>query len=198
MISFIEGKIKFINQKDICILTNSGVGYEIQIDKNQIDRLSIGQDIGLHIYSHIKEDAFDLFGFIDRSEKIMFEQLTSISGIGPKSALQILSLSGVQVLYENVVKNNVAYLTQISGIGKKIAEKIVLELKDKLPKIAFEFDHAGNENNNVNISENMDVFEALKSMGYTPREAKEAVEKITEFDLTLEQKIKLALKNVHN
>lgn len=198
MISYIEGTIKFINQKNICVLTNSGVGYEVQIDKNHIENLKINQEINLHIYSHIKEDAFDLYGFLDRSEKIMFEQLTSISGIGPRSALQILSLSGSQVLYENVIKNNVAYLTQISGIGKKIAEKIVLELKDKLPKIAFEFDSVGQENNNTNMSENMDVFEALKSMGYTPREAKEAVEKITDTDLTLEQKIKLALKNVHN
>lgn len=198
MISYIEGKIKFVNQKNICVLTDSGVGYEVQIDKNQIDNLRIDQEINLHIYSHIKEDAFDLYGFLDRSEKIMFEQLTSISGIGPRSALQILSLSGSQVLYENVIKNNVAYLTQISGIGKKIAEKIVLELKDKLPKIAFEFVQVGNENNNTNMSENMDVFEALKSMGYTPREAKEAVEKITDTGLTLEQKIKSALKNVHN
>lgn len=198
MISYLEGTIKFINQKNICILTNSGVGYEVQIDKNQIDNLKVNQDINLYIYTHVKEDAFDLYGFLERSEKIMFEQLTSISGIGPRSALQILSLSGSKVLYENVVKNNVAYLTQISGIGKKIAEKIVLELKDKLPKIAFEFDHVGQENNNINMSENMDVFEALKSMGYTPREAKEAVEKITDTGLTLEQKIKSALKNVHN
>ncbi len=198
MISYLEGTIKYINQKNICVLTSSGVGYEVQIDKNQIDNLKINQEISLHIYSHIKEDTFDLYGFINRSEKIMFEQLTSISGIGPRSALQILSLSGSQVLYENVIKNNVAYLTQISGIGKKIAEKIVLELKDKLPKIAFEFDNIGQDNNNTNMSENMDVFEALKSMGYTPREAKEAVEKITDAGLTLEQKIKLALKNVHN
>jgi Holliday junction DNA helicase RuvA len=198
MISYIQGTIKFINQKNICLLTNSGVGYEIQIDKNQIDNLKLNQDISLHVYSHIKEDAFDLYGFLDRSEKIMFEQLTSISGIGPRSALQILSLSGSQVLYENVIKNNVVYLTQISGIGKKIAEKIVLELKDKLPKIAFEFNKIGQENNNTNMSENLDVFEALKSMGYTPREAKEAVEKITDTGLTLEQKIKSALKNVHN
>ncbi len=198
MISYLEGRIKFINQKNICILTSFGVGYEVQIDKNQIDSLNVNQDISLHIYTHVKEDAFDLYGFLDRSEKVMFEQLTSISGIGPKSALQILSLSGAQVLYENVVKNNVTYLTQISGIGKKIAEKIVLELKDKLPKIAFEFKNTGQENTNINISENMDVFEALKSMGYTPREAKEAVEKINDNTLTLEEKIKLALKNVHN
>jgi Holliday junction DNA helicase RuvA len=128
----------------------------------------------------------------------MFEQLTSISGIGPKSALQILTLSGAQVLYEQVIKNNVGYLTQISGIGKKIAEKIVLELKDKLPKIAFEFNAVDAENNNVNMSENMDVFEALKSMGYTPKEAKDAVTNITDNTMTLEQKIKFALKNVHN
>ena len=196
MISYIEGTIKFINQKNICILTGSGVGYEIQIDKNQIDNLSLNQKINLHIYTHVREDAFELYGFLERSEKIMFEQLTSISGIGPKSALQILGLSGSQILYENVIKNNVAYLTQISGIGKKIAEKIVLELKDKLPKIAFEFNNVNNEVNNM--SENMDVFEALKSMGYTPKEAKEAISHITDETMTLEQKIKFALKNVHD
>ncbi len=198
MISYLEGKIKFINQKNICVLTTSGVGYEVQIDKNQIDNLELDQDIYLHIYTQVREDAFELYGFLERSEKIMFEQLTSISGIGPKSALQILTLSGAQILYENVVKNNVAYLTQISGIGKKIAEKIVLELKDKLPKIAFEFNEVGSHTNNVNISENIDVFEALKSMGYTPKEAKEATAKITDNTLTLEEKIKFALKNVHN
>lgn len=198
MISYLEGRVKYINQKNICVLTTSGVGYEVQIDKNQIDRLTIDQNIELHIYTNVKEDALDLYGFLQRSEKIMFEQLTSISGIGPKSALQILTLSGAQVLYENVVKNNVAYLTQISGIGKKIAEKIVLELKDKLPKIAFEFGDLSHENGNVNMSENMDVFEALKSMGYTPREAKDAITGITDNTMTLEQKIKFALKNVHN
>jgi Holliday junction DNA helicase RuvA len=198
MISYIEGTVKFINQKNICILTVSGVGYEVQIDKNQIENLKLNQEISLHIYTHVREDAFELYGFLDRSEKIMFEQLTSISGIGPKSALQILGLSGSQILYENVIKNNVAYLTQISGIGKKIAEKIVLELRDKLPKIAFEFDSQSNENNNANMSENMDVFEALKSMGYTPKEAKEAINNITDSTMTLEQKIKFALKNVHN
>ena len=198
MISYLEGKVKYINQKNICVLTVSGVGYEVQIDKNQIDSLTLNQDIQLHIYTHVKEDALDLYGFLERSEKIMFEQLTSISGIGPKSALQILALSGSQILYENVIKNNVAYLTQISGIGKKIAEKIVLELKDKLPKIAFEFGDISSENNNMNISENMDVFEALKSMGYTPKEAKDAIAGITDNTMTLEQKIKFALKNVHN
>ena len=198
MISYLEGKVKYINQKNICVLTTSGVGYEVQIDKNQIEKLTLNQDMHLHIYTHVKEDALDLYGFLERSEKIMFEQLTSISGIGPKSALQILALSGSQILYENVIKNNVAYLTQISGIGKKIAEKIVLELKDKLPKIAFEFGGVNHENNNVNISENMDVFEALKSMGYTPKEAKDAISGITDNSMTLEQKIKFALKNVHN
>ncbi len=198
MISYIEGKIKFINQKNICVLTNTGVGYEIQIDKNEIDKLSINQDINLHIYSHIKEDAFELYGFLNISDKIMFEQLTSISGIGPKSALQILSLSGSEILYENVIKNNVTYLTQISGIGKKIAEKIVLELKDKLPKISFDFKSVDN-NQNINIGDNIDVFEALKAMGYTAKEAKEAIINIeSDKELKLEDKIKLALKHVHN
>lgn len=198
MISYLEGKIKFINQKNICVLTSSGVGYEVQIDKNQIETLEINQDIDLHIYTHVREDSLELYGFLDLSDKIMFEQLTSISGIGPRSALQILTLSGAQVLYDNVIKNNVAYLTQISGIGKKIAEKIVLELKDKLPKIVFDFNSNKHTNHSVNMSDNIDVFEALKSMGYTPKEAKEAIAGIPDNDLSLQDKLKFALKHVHN
>jgi len=195
MISYLEGIVKFKYTKNICVFTNSGVGYEVQIDKNKIDSLSIGDNISLYIYSHIKEDAFDLYGFIDIADKLMFEQLTSISGIGPKSALQILNLSGTQILYENVIQNNTNYLTQISGIGKKVAEKIVLELKDKLPKIAFDFNNV--KEMNENIGQNIDVFEALKSMGYSPKEAKNAINNIPD-DLNLSEKIKFALKNVHD
>lgn len=194
MISYIEGKIKFINQKSICIMTNTGVGYDVLIDKNIIDTFHINQNIELFIYTHVREDSIELYGFIDKIDKEMFEQLTSISGIGPKSAIQILSLSPASMLYENIIKNNTVYLTQISGIGKKMAEKIVLELRDKLPKLSFKFE--GHDINN--ISENMDVYEALKSMGYSAGEAKEAIANIKDNKLTLQEKIKLALKNVHN
>ncbi len=174
-------------------MTSTGVGYDVLIDKNLIDNFEENQQVELYIYTHVREDIFELYGFQDKEEKAMFEQLTSISGIGPKSAIQILSLSPASILYENIIKNNVAYLTQISGIGKKMAEKIVLELRDKLPKLSFNF-----KGQIHNMSENMDVYEALKSMGYSAIEAKEAISNIKDNSLSLQEKIKLALKSVHN
>ena len=176
-------------------MTTTGVGYQVQLGKSDIDSLADGQTASFFIYTHVREDAFELFGFMERSDKIMFEQLTSISGIGPRSALGILSLSGAEVLYEHVIKNNTAYLTQISGIGKKIAEKIVLELRDKLPKIAFDFTKTGNTGTATHI-EDLEVFEALKAMGYSPREAKGALDNLPAGLVTVSEKIKAALKVV--
>lgn len=195
MISYIEGVIRDIDTKNVCVMTTGGVGYEVQLGKDDIEKLDQGQNVSFFIHTHVREDSFELFGFIERSDKIMFEQLTSISGIGPRSALSILSLSGSQVLYEHVVKNNTAYLTQISGIGKKIAEKIVLELRDKLPKIAFDFNTEG-KIGSVSGVENLEVFEALKAMGYSHKEAKDALDNIPSDIVSTSDKIRAALRVV--
>lgn len=195
MISYIEGIIQDIDSKHVCVLTSSGIGYEVQLGKNDIDQLSEGQTAVFYIHTHVREDVLELFGFAQKSDKIMFEQLTSISGIGPRSALGILSLSGSEALYEHVVKNNTAYLTQISGIGKKIAEKIVLELRDKLPKIAFDFNTQGNTSS-ATRSADLEVFEALKAMGYSHKEAKDALDTIPPELTSTSDKIKAALRIV--
>lgn len=195
MISYLEGTVRDIDTKHICLMTSAGVGYQVQLGKTDIESLTDGQAATFYIHTHVREDAFELFGFMERSDKIMFEQLTSISGIGPRSALGILSLSGAEVLYEHVVKNNTAYLTQISGIGKKIAEKIVMELRDKLPKIAFDFTKTGNTGSSTHI-EDLEVFEALKAMGYSPKEAKSALDNLPVGLVTVSDKIKAALKVV--
>jgi holliday junction DNA helicase RuvA len=194
MISYIEGTIKDIDAKHACVLTTSGVGYEVQLGKEDIEKITEGDVAAFFVHTHVREDTFELFGFSNKSDKIMFEQLTSISGIGPRSALSILSLSGSETLYEHVVKNNTAYLTQISGIGKKIAEKIVLELRDKLPKIAFNFNTEGGVTHTH--TENMEVFEALKAMGYSHKEAKDALDTIPKELVTTSDKIKAALRVV--
>ncbi|MES2623337.1 MAG: Holliday junction branch migration protein RuvA [Patescibacteria group bacterium] len=195
MISYLEGTVRDIDSKCICLMTTAGVGYQVQLGKMDLESVNLGDAASFYIYTNVREDALDLFGFVERSDKIMFEQLTSISGIGPRSALSILSLSGSEVLYEHVVKNNTAYLTQISGIGKKIAEKIVLELRDKLPKIAFDFSKSGNTGTSTHI-EDIEVFEALKAMGYSAKEAKNALDNIPTGLSTTSEKIKAALRVV--
>lgn len=195
MISYIEGTIRDIDTKHACVMTTSGVGYEVQLGKHDLEQLEEGQVAHFYIYTHVREDVLELFGFAHKSDKIMFEQLTSISGIGPRSALGILSLSGSEVLYEHVIKNNTAYLTQISGIGKKIAEKIVLELRDKLPKIAFDFNTAGTSSK-MTQGADLEVFEALKAMGYSHKEAKDALDTIPTELTSTSDKIKAALRIV--
>lgn len=195
MISYLEGTVKDIGTKEACILTVSGVGYGVQFSKQDLENLSEGDSVHIYVHTHVREESLDLYGFLNKSDRMMFEQLTSISGIGPKSAQGILSLSDSQTLYEHVVKNNTAYLTQISGIGKKIAEKIVLELKDKLPKIAFDFrgDHTSVEKTAVT---DVEVFEALKAMGYSPKEAKHALDNLPVGLESTADKIKAALRVV--
>ncbi len=195
MISYIEGEIKDIGLKEVCVLTSAGVGYGVQLSKTDLGSLSEGDITHIYIHTHVREDMFELYGFLHKSDKLMFEQLTSISGIGPKSALGILALSDSQTLYEHVVKNNTAYLTQISGIGKKIAEKIVLELKDKLPKINFDFNKDG-ESTEKTTTTDVEVFEALKAMGYSPREAKHALDNMPVGLESTADKIKAALRVV--
>ncbi len=195
MISYLEGVTRDVTNKSICVFTANSVGYEVQLAKVDLELIGEGEPISLFIYTHVREDSLELFGFKRKSDKLMFEQLTSISGIGPKSALGILSLSGSEVLYEHVVKNNTAYLTQISGIGKKIAEKIVLELRDKLPKIAFDFKQNG-ETTTISNSSDLEVFEALKAMGYSPKEAKSAVDNLPVGLESTTDKIKAALRSV--
>jgi holliday junction DNA helicase RuvA len=195
MISYLEGTIKDITSKEACIFTVSGVGYGVQFSKGDLESLSIGDDIHIYVHTHVREEALDLYGFLNKADRMMFEQLTSISGIGPKSALGILSLSDSQTLYEHVVKNNTAYLTQISGIGKKIAEKIVLELRDKLPKIGFDFKNDGTGIEKTAVSD-VEVFEALKAMGYSPKEAKHALDNLPVGLESTADKIKAALRVV--
>ena len=195
MISYIEGTILDIEPRELCVLTTSGVGYSVQMSKVNLDTLSIGDAVKLFIHTHVREEAFELYGFANRSDKTMFEQLTSISGIGPKSALGILSLSDSQTLYEHVIQGNTAYLTQISGIGKKMAEKIVVELRDKLPKIAFDFTGDAKTVEKTTTTD-VEVFEALKAMGYSPKEAKYALDNIPSGLSTTAEKIKAALRVV--
>ncbi len=195
MISYLEGTVKDLSPKEACILTVSGVGYGVQLVKNDLETLSVGDFVHIYVHTHVREEALDLYGFLNKADRLMFEQLTSISGIGPKSALGILSLSDSQTLYEHVVKNNTTYLTQISGIGKKIAEKIVLELRDKLPKIGFDFKNDGTTVGKTGVSD-VEVLEALKAMGYSPKEAKHALDNLPMGLESTSDKIKAALRVV--
>jgi holliday junction DNA helicase RuvA len=134
MIAHLRGKLlaKHPNQ---AIVETAGVGYDVTISVPTFSDLpAAGADVALHIHTHVREDALALYGFLRSSEKVLFEKLITVSGIGPKLAITILSGMAADEMVRAIRGNDVARLTRIPGIGKKTAERMVLELRDKLPE----------------------------------------------------------------
>jgi holliday junction DNA helicase RuvA len=187
MIGTISGTLRY---KDLhtLVVDTSGVGYKVSVTTDTTLDLVPGEPVFLWTHLAVRENALDLYGFLEKESLELFELLITISGIGPKTALGILNVATPGMLRQAVSTEDTSYLTKVSGIGKKNAEKIVLELRDKLVATPGE---AG-----VNMSSHGDVIEALVSLGYSEREAREALKKIPkEIDETSE-KVKAALKHL--
>lgn len=183
MIGHIKGIIIHQDLKSV-ILDVSGVGYKIYTNTGALDSHK-GSTVEFWTYLAVRENALDLYGFQSKEELDFFELLISVSGIGPKSALGILSIATLQNLRHAISTGDTSHLTKVSGIGKKNAEKIVVELKDKLEGIMFEMDYSS--------TGDVDALEALKSLGYGEREARDALKKVSDVKDTGE-KVKKALK----
>ncbi|MBX4215519.1 Holliday junction branch migration protein RuvA [Candidatus Parcubacteria bacterium] len=169
MISRLTGALVGTTQRHV-VLDVSGVGYKVAVTPDTARAL--GKEKGpVTLITHlaVREDALDLYGFLLQDELDLFEMLIGVSGIGPKSALQILSLAGIETLKKAISSEDTSYLTKVSGIGKKTAEKIVLELKDKL---------GGGTGRHGELREESDAVEALKSLGYSQSEARDALKSV--------------------
>lgn len=192
MIGRLSGKIVFKGEKHL-VLDVGGVGYKISVslatlqdlDSPSFAKASEGTAT-LWTHLHVKEDALDLYGFLNQSELEFFELLISISGIGPRSALGILALAPVDTVRRAIGQGDATYLTKVSGIGKKIAEKIVLELKDKLGK--------GTINNTGIFKDDADIMEALVSLGYSQKDARDMLSKIPHDIKGRDKRLEAALK----
>ena len=187
MIGYLEGILLDTEERAV-ILNVSGVGYKVYCLPETILLLNrkINDKVSFWTYLAVRENALDLFGFETKREKEFFELLLTVSGIGPRSALSVLSVSTVSTLESAIRSGDVAYLTKISGIGRKTAEKIVLELRDSLGKV-IESERAGLEDETL-------VIEALKTLGYTQNDAREALKDIPESVIGTSNRIKAALK----
>jgi holliday junction DNA helicase RuvA len=162
MIAHLRGKLLAKHPNQIVIETG-GVGYEVTISVPTFSKLpDNGAEVGLHIYTHVREDVIALYGFLDPAEKELFEKLMTVSGIGAKVAITILSGMAADDLAGAIRGNDVARLTKIPGIGKKTAERMVLELRDKLAA------RPGTSNTAVPTlnSVEQDVLSALLNLGY--------------------------------
>lgn len=186
MIAHIKGKIIHLDEKFI-ILENNGIGYKLFLSTDNILKYQTGQEASFWTYLAVRENSLDLYGFSTKEENSFFELLLDVSGIGPKSALSILNVAPVLTLQRAIATGDTAYLNKVSGIGKKTAEKIIIELRDKL--LSYK-----NEEGVQSMRDEGDIIEALKSLGYSQTEARNAVKKIPiEIEKTNE-KIKEALK----
>ena len=167
MIAHLSGKlVEKMPQK--LIVEVGGVGYEVQVASSDFESNLVGQPVTVLIYDHLRENAHELFGFSEMGAKQLFEQLISVSGVGPKMALAILGLGNIAGISNAVATGNSAFIQQASGVGKRLAERIVVDLKDKVDSQTF-----GNL-----IPENDDALDALLALGYTLQQAGEALKVI--------------------
>jgi len=186
MIRYLKGNILDIEEKSIT-LDVSGVGYLVYVGTN-VSSGNIGDYIELYIHTSVKEDALELYGFLYKSELSLFEMLLTVSGVGPKSALNIVSSEPIENLKKAIANSDSGYLTKFSGIGKKTAEKIIVELRDKLSSLV-------EKEYGESVSGYDDVFLALESLGYDKRDIRDAVKQIdrsiTETSMIVKEAIKL-------
>ena len=180
MIATVSGRLQFL-YSDRAIVDVKGVGYELLLSTDSLSRLGeVGDEVFLFVHTHVREDALHLFGFLEEEEKELFLLLIGVSGIGPKLAMAILSGMRVGTFCQAVVAKDVKGLTTIKGLGKKTAERICVELKDKLATFAAD----GNDISAMTVvsagasSVMLDVLSALINLGYPDPVARQALARV--------------------
>ena len=190
MISFLRGKIKDKVQGSIILEVNN-IGYQVYLSPILQSRLKIGQEIELYTHQYLKEDSSNLYGFKSLDELELFELLLSISGIGPKSALGVFSVASVDEIKESIAAGEPALLTKVSGIGRKIAERVILELREKIDKLETRGSKAKIKHLGAS-----DEIDALIALGYSLIQAREALAKIDPKIKESGERIREALKKL--
>ena len=192
MIAQLEGVIVHTDSRSI-VLDVHGVGYKVWIASENLQKKAVVSPKSVRIWTYlsVRETSHDLYGFANQEELETFELLITISGIGPKTAAGILNVVSISTIRSAVASNDPSYLTKVSGIGKKNAEKIVRELSDKL---GVSEDDVPTES----MRHDSDVLEALKSLGYAEREAREAIKKVPADESSAGERVKKALKILAN
>ena len=168
MIGHLEGVVRKVGI-GFAIVSCGGVGYKVALGKDSFSKVKLGEVASLWTHLAVREDALDLYGFASEEELSFFHLLLGVPGIGPKSALATLDIASVETLRSAISAGNASYLTRVSGIGKKTAEKIVLELRDKVGASA---------GNAASLSSDQEALEAMRALGYSADESREALRKV--------------------
>lgn len=192
MINFLEGTIYAKQKQTLTLLTSSGVGYEVGMTKLRLAEQTIGSELSVFVYTKVSESAIQLYGFLSAEEKDFFELVLSVKGVGPKSALNILSLGSIQDIQSAIARGDAKYLSVVQGMGKKTAERLCVELKNKVQVSELSSSVAPLSSAAATVAQ--DVIEALTAMGYSKDEAKKRVSELSIKNQSIEEVLKLALR----
>ena len=188
MISYLEGEVE-LKKPGWVIIKTGGVGYKVSVTPSFSDTFNEGDSTKMYIYTQVREDILALYGFKEVSELDLFELLLSVSGIGPKAAIGILSAATPENITESIVRQDPTILSSVPGVGKKTAEKVVIELKNKVGATGNIFD-------NQNTGKTEDVYLALANLGFKPQEAREAMSGLPSECTRTEDQLKYCLANL--
>lgn len=192
MIATLSGQVaeKF---DDVVVVDCGGVGYGVLMTAEEQGRVHTGQPVKVYVYEHIREQQHDLFGFTSRDTKQLFEQLLGVNGVGPKMALSILSIGNANDVRVAIAGGNTKYIAQAQGVGKRVAERVVVDLKDKVGLVGVDLASTGMLQGEGLLLRD-EAVEALVSLGYSAQDAAAALHGV-DSTLPVEQRIKLALKS---
>lgn len=187
MIAKIKGKIAYFRDNYV-VVDISGVGYKVFVTEFSMGKIAGKEDIELYTHTYVREDTLSLYGFLTLDELEMFELLISISGIGPKAGIGILSIAEPRTIRTAVISGDSSILTRVSGVGKKTAERVILELKNRILELP------GEDQGTAKVDS--EAIEALISLGYTNAQAREALKRVPKDVKGVSERVKLALKNL--
>lgn len=191
MIAILSGEVSD-KLGEVVVLDVQGVGYGLYVTSEDFGRLATGKEAKLYVYEHIREQSYDLFGFLSLDTKALFEQLLGVTGVGPKMALSMLSIGSAQAMRQAIASGDVKFIQQASGVGKRVAERVVVELKDKVGLAGVDLGSAGLLQGEQDLMKD-EAVAALVALGFTAGDAGRYLAKV-DTGLPTEERVRLALK----
>lgn len=192
MIATLQGEVAE-KHLDSIVLDVHGVGYGVIISQLDMEASVKGEDVKLYIYEHIREQSHDLFGFREVHAKALFEQLLNVNGVGPKMAMSLLNIGDMLLLKQAIAGGDVRYIQAAQGVGKRVAERIIVDLKDKIDVLPGLVSDGVPSHLRRQPSIKDEAVQALIALGYTPNDAAELLDGVDE-SLSVEDRIKQALR----
>ncbi|HWQ99586.1 MAG TPA: Holliday junction branch migration protein RuvA [Candidatus Methylomirabilis sp.] len=183
MIGSLRGRVLALDSAKVLLDVN-GVGFRVFAAPTTLTTLTMGEEVLLHVHDHVREDARDLYGFLTADELALFERLISISGVGPKAGMSILSVGSAETVKRAIMNGDLATLTSAPGVGTKIAQKIVLELKGQLVDV------------DVAMGPDREVVDALVSLGYSVHQARAALKGVSADVTDMSERVREALRSL--